>query len=214
MKKYIPFIVIAVVVLGGLGVYFLAQKKDTAKNDVSATNSKDENQEAALKYKDACKLFSREDLAATFGGTFGEGEEEYAPSTATPGTPDYEELKGSACKFEQDNDGTTTGMTQSLGLAVAINNYASVDDANKFMKDLHDPQTAEGKEAVNTPVDVDGVGDQAFFVKLNTATGTEDKTESLNARFGRQVIVLTATRLAGIDHQSMQDQMTKLAKKL
>ena len=217
MKKYVPFIIIGVVVAGGIGAFALTQlhtKNDATTTHETHTGAHEDSTKPSKKFADACKLFSKETLASTLGGSFGDGEEEYAPSSASPGSSDYEALKGSACTFKQADDGTTTGMTQSLSLAVAINNYKTADDAKRFMNDLHHPSTAEGQAAVNKPVDVQNVGDQAFFVKLKVASGVEDKTESLYARFGTQIVVLTATRLAGIDHAAMQADLTKLVQTL
>ena len=215
VKKYLPYIIGAVVVLGGVGTYAIIQSQNNGKQaSDSANNSTGDSKTVAKKYSDACALFTKRELSDALGGTFGNGEEEYAPSSVSPGSPNYEELKGSACSFDQDNDGTTTGMTESVKLSVAINNHESVDTATGWMNELHTPPTAEGKESVNTPIDVKGVGDQAFFVKLKVADTVDDKTESLYVRVGKQVIVLTATRLAGIDHDNMQASLTKLAKKL
>lgn len=213
MKKYVPYIVVAVVVIGGGGAYFLTKDKSTNNSaDNAAVSSSKET--ASLKYADACKLFTPEELGSALGGTYGEGQEEYAPSTATPGSDDFEELRGSACKFEQNNDGSTTGMSEALDVSVAINNHKDVAAAKQYMEDLRNPQTAEGQEAVKAPVEAKGVGDEAFFVKLNVASNVEDKNESLNVRVGRQVVVITATRLAGVDHEAVQASLTKLAKKL
>lgn len=211
MKKYLPYIIIAVVVLAGVITFLLLQNKGTGDQAKGAAN---ESSKAANKYTDACKLFTKEDLGEALGGTFGDGEEEYASSTAAPGSSDYEELIGSACRFEQENDGTTADMTASLGLAVTINNYRTAEDAAAYMDGLRNPQTAEGQAAVDGSITVEGVGDEAFFVRLSTADGVSDKTESLNARFGKQVIVLTATRLDGIDRSAVQSRMTTLAQKL
>lgn len=212
MKKYLPFIIVTVVIIAGAG-YILNQKKDGSNDPTNAevTNS----EESARKYGDACKVFAKESLAAALGGTYGEGEEGVAVSTATPGSDNYEDLKGSACEFDQVNDGTTAGMTAALNFSININNYASTKDANLFMKDLHDPQTSEGQAALaGDPVDVAGVGDQAFFPRISTAAGTSEKTEALYVRLGKQVIVLNATRLDGIDRAAVRTSLTALAKKL
>ncbi len=216
MKKYLPYIIGLVVLVGGAGTYAIIQSQHGNKqsNDSANSNTDSSDTAATKKYTDACKLFTKADLGAALGGTYGDGEEEYVSSTATPGTPDYDDLKGSGCKFEQDNDGTTTGMTEALGLSVTINNYKDAASAKAFMSNLHDPQTAEGQDAMDKPVDVSGVGDQAFFAKVKTGTGTEDKTESMYVLVGRQVIVLTATRLAGVNHDAVQASLTTLAKKL
>ena len=215
MKKFIPYIIAAVVVLGGAGVWLAVKGNGNKESDnVASTSSKSDTKEVARKYSDACKVFSKEDLASALGGTYGDGEEEYAASSASPGSDDYEELKGSACSFDQDNDGTTAGMTAALNFSITINNYKDAASADDFMKNLHDPQTAEGQAAVNKPVDVDGVGDQAFFAKLAVADTVTDKTEALYVRLGKQVIVLNATKLAGLDHATVQENLTTLAKKL
>jgi len=215
VKKYLPYIIGAVVVLGGVGAYAIIQSQNNGKQASDSANSNaGDGKTIAKKYSDACTLFTKQQLSDALGGTFGDGEEEYAASSASPGSDNYEELKGSACSFDQDNDGSTTGMTESIRLSVTINNYESANAATEWMNNLHTPPTAEGKESVNTPIDVKGVGDQAFFVKLKVADTVDDKTESLYVRVGKQVIVLTATRLAGIDHDTMQASLTKLAKKL
>ncbi len=215
MKKYLPYIIGAVVLLGGVGTYAIIQSQNSGKqaNDSANSNSSD-SKTAAKKYSDACTLFTKQELGDALGGTFGDGEEEYAPSSASPGSDNYEELKGSACSFDQDSDGSTAGMTESIRLSVAINNYESAGAATEWMNNLHTPPTTEGKESVNTPIDVKDVGDQAFFVKLKVADNVADKTESFYVRVGKQIIVLTATRLAGVDHDAMQASLTKLAKNL
>ncbi len=218
MKKYLPVIIGAVVVLGGVGAYVIVQNQPGDKQTNNSSTATDDSKSTAKKYADACKLFTTQQLNDTLGGTFGDGQEDIAFSTATPGTPDYdnEDLKGSACKFDQKDDGTTASMQQSIRLSVEIKTFASVEKATTWTNELHSPPTAEGQEAMDQPVDVQGVGDQAFFAKVNTgsAGGAEDKNESLYIRSGRQVIVLTATRLAGIDHDAVQASLTTLAKKL
>ncbi len=214
MKKYIPYIIGAVVVLGGIGAFVVMQNNNTNKSNSSSTTTT-ETESLSFKYKDACKLFTQEQIGAALGGTFGAGEEDIATNAGTPGTPNYEKLKGSACTFDQDNDGSTEGMKNALNLSVAINNHESTEAAKAWMKNLHDPQTSEGQEAMNEPVDVKDVGDEAFFAKVNTGdTGVAEKSEALYARFGNQVIVLTATKLAGIDQDAVQASLTKLAKEL
>ncbi len=215
MKKYLPYIIGLVVLVGGVGTYAIIQSQHGNKQSSdSAKNSTANSDATAKKYSDACKLFTKADLGAALGGTYGDGEEEYVSSTATPGTPEYDDLKGSGCKFEQANDGTTTGMTEALDLSVTINNYKDAASAKAFMSNLHDPQTTEGQDAVDKPIDVSGVGDQAFFVKLKVADNVVDKSESLYVLVSRQVITLTATRLAGINHDTVQAGLTTLAKKL
>lgn len=207
MKKFLPLIIGVVVVLGGVGAYLLTKGTDGDKKaDSTVTGSSDKTNDNA-KYSDACKIFSKEDLAAALGGTYGDGQEDISVRSS-------DGLEGSACKYEQDNDGTTAGMTQALGVSISIDNYKDSGSASAFMHNLHDPQTADGQAAVNKPVDVSGVGDQAFFVKLSAAAGIEDKTETLYARSGKQIIVITATRLAGVDHSAVQAGLTTLAKKL
>lgn len=214
MKKFLPYIIIAVVVLGGAATYLLLKQGSTKNEQDNSVAAQTDSQTPAKKYSDACKVFTKEDLAAALGGAYGEGEEEYAASSVSPGSPDYDELKGSACAFKQDNDGTTAGMTQALDFSITINNYKDASAATAFMSDLHDPQTAEGKAAMKTPVDVSGVGEQAFFAKPAVADTVEDKNESLYVRLGKQVIVLNATKLAGVDHDAVQAGLTTLAKKL
>ncbi len=218
VKKYLPYIIGIVVILGSIGVYIALQGQNHTSNPPADSSDSSKETASAKKYTNACKLFTKQDLNDTLGGTFGDGEEDIAFSTATPGTPDYdnEDLQGSACKFDQEDDGTTASMQQSIRLSVEIKTFASVDKATTWTNELHSPPTAEGQEAMDKPVDVQGMGDQAFFAKVNTggAGSAEDKNESLYIRSGRQVIVLTVTRLAGIDHDAMQASLTKLAKKL
>ena len=214
-KKLIIIIAAVVVVLGGVGAYALLQKKDskTASDDSSKTTGSSDTANSK-KYSDACKVFTKQTLATVLGGTYGDGEEEYAPSSVSPGSPNYEDLKGSACSFKQDNDGTTAGMTAALDFSITINTYENTASAKEFMDNLHNPQTAEGKDAMGTPTDVSGVGDQAFFPVVNTAEGTYEKTETLYVRLGRQVVLLGVTRLAGVDRDAVRAELTTLAKKL
>ncbi len=217
MKKiYIYIIVAAVVVVGGVAVFLIGQKNKS--NDTMATqtesNQPDNQTAAANNYSDACKLFTKEQLAAALGGTYGDAEELPGVSTGTPGTDDYDKLRSSECKFTQANDGTTAGMTAALDISLAINNYSDVATAKQFMSDLHDPQTAEGQEAMGKPTDVAGVGDQAFFPRVKTTDSVYEKTETLYVLAGKQVLVLTATRLDGVDRDTVRAGLTKLAKEL
>lgn len=208
MSKNIIIAIVAVIVLigAGAGAYMLT-KKDTGKQSDDTSKTANDTSEAANKYSDACKMFTPEAIANALGGTFMSGETDISVSSS-------DGLEGSACRFKQHDDGTTAGMTQALDLAVTIDNYKTTSSADQFMKDLHDPQTAEGQAAVSTPTDVDGVGDQAFFPKLNMATSISEKTETLYVRSGKQVIVLTATRLAGIDRDVIRAGLTALGKEL
>lgn len=220
MKQYLPYIIGVLVVLGGIGVYLTTRDTKTSESGgQTSTQENNSKKTAALKYKDACKLFTREQIGAALGGTFSEGEEGIANTTATPGTPEYdnEELRGSACDFDQDDDGTTEGMKQAMTLSVIINNYATVDKADTYMKDLHNPQTAEGQAAIDAPVDVKGVGDQAFFTTVNTSgsdSNIGDKTVTLDVRMGRQIISLSVTQLLGLDREAVQSKLIDLAKRL
>lgn len=214
MKKFIPYVVAVVVVLGGAGIWFAVangSKKDTGDTSATSTST---SKEVARKYSDACTVFTKEEIATALGGTYSAGEGEETPSSGTPGTDDYDKLRGSLCDFDQDNDGTTAGMTAALNFSITINNYASVDSADDFMKNLHDPQTAEGQAAINKVTDVAGAGDQAFFVTVASAEGVSEKTEALYVRVGQQILVLNATKLAGLDHVTVEAGLTGLAKKL
>jgi len=209
--------VVAVVIIGA-GAFYLTQNKSNDGAN-SNTNSNTVNQQTAqapsLKHKDACKVFTKETLAEVFGGTFKDGEEQPSTTTATPGTPDYDnkELRGSECSFSQvPADDSTAAMTQAYSVAIAINNHKDVASAKAFMGNLHSPQTAEGQDAVNKPIDIDDVGDRAFIPKLKTAG--EEKSDVLYVLLGRQVITVTVTRLAGINHNAAQTALTNLGKKL
>lgn len=215
MKRYLPYIIGAIVLLGGAGAYFIVQaQNNTTKQTDDSSASTEDVASTTKKYSDACKLFSKAEIGAALGGTYSDGEDEYVPSTVSPGSPNYEELRGSACNFTEENDGSTTAMTEAITLSVAINNHESTASATDWMNSLHSPQTVEGQEAMDAPVDVNGVGDQAFFAKVKVAGGAEDKSEALYVRIGKQVIVLTVTRLAGVDHSAVQEDLTGLAKKL
>ncbi len=212
-KNLIIAIIAAVIVVGGgVGAYMLT-KDDGSKETDNSSKTADATT-PAKKYTDACTLLSVEAIGAALGGTFGEGEEGIAFTTATPGTPDYdnEELRGSACSFDQDNDGTTAGMVAAMSLAVDINTYADVAKAKTYMSDLHSPATAEGQDAVASTTDVANVGDQAFFSAMNVAE--QGKTETLNVLVGRQVIVLTVTQLSGVDREAVRSGLTELAENL
>ncbi len=214
VKKFIPYIVAVIVVLGGAGVWFAVTNSSKKSTDNASTASADDSKQVARKYSDACKVFTKEELTSALGGTYGDGEGEETPSSGTPGTDDYDELRGSMCTFKQDNDGSTAGMTAALDFSLTINNYASTDSADSFMKELHNPPTAEGQAAINKITDVAGAGDQAFFVVVASANGVADKTEALYVRAGKQILVLNATKLAGLDHTAVQTGLTTLAKKL
>ncbi len=214
-KKLVIIVIAVIIVVGGASAYLLVQKNAGDSKTADTTKSEDTTANGDVKkYSDACKIFTKAEIAAALGGTYGDGEEEYVASTVSPGSDNYEDLKGSACNFKQDNDGSTAGMTAALDLTVAVNNYATVVEAKTFMNDLRDPQTTEGKEAVGTATDVSGVGDRAFFPVINTAEGTYEKTEALYVLVGRQVIVLTATQLDGVDRDAVRTGLTTLAKKL
>lgn len=214
MKKFVPYIIGIVVVLGGVGAYLAIQNQNKNKDGQASTSTNANDSSTAKKFTDACKVFTPEQLGAVFGGTFGAGEEDIAFSTATPGTPDYnnEDLQGSACKFDQDDDGTSESMAASIRLTVDIKTYKDVATATTYMNDLHSPQTAEGQDAVAESVDVSGVGDRAFFTVLNVVE--QNKNESLNVQVGRQVVVLTVTQLKGLDQETARAGLTELGKKL
>ncbi len=215
MKKYIPYIIAAIVVVGGVGAYIASNNKDAKKSDNQV--AKDNSSEATLsfKYKDACKLFTPEQISSALGGTFGPGEEDIAVNTAMPGSANYEKLKGSACKFDQKDDGTIASIQKSLRFSVAINNYESADKAKASMDDLRSPKTAEGQEVMGDVVDVKGVGDQAFFPHTKTGQDNIDgKSEALHVRFNNQIIVLRITQMSGIDRTTAQANLTTIAKEI
>ncbi len=220
MKKPVIIGVSAVVVIAvvGVGAFLLTQNKsnDTVANNTSETRAGQNTSDSlAKKYTDACDIFTKEELSAAFGGrTYGDGEEGIAFTTASPGTADYdnEDLRGSACDYDQETD-SIEAMRTSLDISVKVDTYKDVSTARQFMSDIRDPQTAEGQEAVNDVAAVNGVGDEAFFVKVN-AGGAEDKVESLNVRVGRQIITLDGTQLSGMDHGAVRASLTALAKKL
>lgn len=211
--------IIAVAIIGA-GVFYLTNNnKDTENNTTKSTDSSQNSQKTdaeTKKFADACKVFTKEEIGVALGGTFSDGEEGISHTTATPGTPDYDndDLRSSSCDFEQDNDGTTAGMTASISFSIEINNYKNAGEAGTYMSELRNPPTAEGQEAVSGATDVEGVGDQAFFPHLNTAEGTYEKTESLNVLVGRQVVILNVTKLDGVDRESVRSALTTLGKKL
>lgn len=214
-KNAIIAIVAAIIVIGGgIGAYIFMGKDKDGGNTADNSSKVADNTTPAKKYTDACKLFSREQMDTALGGTFGGGEEGISFTTATPGTPDYdnEDLRGSSCNFDQEDDGTTASMAASMRLSVDIKTYKDVATASSYMSSLHSPVTAEGQEAVVESVDVSGVGDQAFFSVLDVAE--QSKNESLNVLVGRQVVVLTVTQLSGLDQAAVRAGLTELAKNL
>ena len=214
-KNAIIAIVVAIVVIGGgIGAYMLMGKDKNSSNNTDNSSKIAGNTTPAKKYTDACKLFTREQMDKALGGTFGEGEEGISFTTATPGTSDYdnEDLRGSVCDFDQEDDGTTAGMAAAMRLTVDIKTYKDVASASSYMSGLHSPQTAVGQEAVADAVDVAGVGDQAFFSVLSVAD--QSKNEALNILVGRQVVVLTVTQLSGLDQAAVRAGLTELAKNL
>lgn len=214
MSKNAMIAIIAAVVLAGAGVgAYVFMKKDDGGTQTS-DSSKTADNDAARKFGDACTVFTKEAIGAALGGTYGEGEEGIGVSMGTPGSDNYEELRGSECSFDQENDGSTAGMTAALDFTIAVNNHESASAAKTFMDDLHSPQTAEGQEAMGTPTDVDGVGDKAFFPRVNTLSSVYEKTEALYVQVGKQVVVLTATRLDGVDRDAVRTALTSLAQDL
>lgn len=147
------------------------------------------------------------------GGSYNGGEEQYAQSTGTPNGDDLDDLRGSICEFEQENNYSTVAMTEALNISITINNYKDSASVASLMDNLYSPQTAEGQQVVNKPVDVENVGEQAFFVKFNSDSNTADKSELLYVKTGRQVIALTATRLVGVDRDAVQTGLTKASQK-
>lgn len=199
MSKNVIIVIIAIVVLigGGVSAYMIASKES------SSTKQADVNG----KYQNACKVFTKEAVATALGGEFGNGED-----GITSYSPDG--LEGTACDFDQKNDGSTAAMTAALNFTVHVDNYKDAASADSFMKDLHDPQTTDGEEAVGAPTDVSNIGDQAFFPRINAANGVYEKTEFLYVRVGKQVVTLGVTRLDGIDREAIRTGLKKLAKEL
>lgn len=214
MSKNAIIAIVAAIVLvgGGVGAYMLTKKDSSDTNTSDSSKTADAN--TARKFSDACTVFTKETIGVALGGTYGDGEEGIGVSMGTPGSDNYEELRGSECSFDQDNDGTTAGMTAALDLTVAVNNFEDTAAAKTFMSDLYSPQTAEGQEAMGTPTDVEGVGDNAFFPEVKTLGSVYEKTEALYVQVGKQVVVLTATRLDGIDRDAVRAGLTELAKNL
>lgn len=205
MKKVVPFIIALLVISGGYGAFLLA-KKDESPTDSNrnSTASEDKQASATNKYSDACKVFTKEAVATAFGGTFGEAEQDISVSSS-------DGLEGSACKFDQDNDGTTAGMTQALTVSININNYKNTANAEDFMKQTRGSSEVDGQTVFNY-TDVPNIGDSAFFIKSTSAMS--EKVETMNIREGKQIIVLNVTRLAGIDRPTVQEGMKNLAKNL
>ncbi len=216
-SKAIITAIIAVVVIGG-GIFYFTnkdKKTDTSSNSADTSQStQTADNTVAKKFTDACQVFTKEEISAALGGTFGDGEAGIATSTGTPGSDDLDDLRGSSCDFEQDNDGTTAGMTDAISFSVEISNYKNAEEASTYMNGLRNPSTAEGQEAISGVTDVDGVGEQAFFPRVNTAEGVYEKTESLNVLVGRQVVILSVTRLDGIDRDAVRTALTTLGQKL
>jgi hypothetical protein len=205
VKKLVPFIITLLVVAGGVGVYLLTKKDDSSKNSTDSSISSNSNQNNTVnKYGDACKVFTKEAVAAAFGGTFGEAEQDISVSSS-------DGLEGSACKFDQDDDGTTAGMTQALTVSVNVNNYKNNASAEDFMKQTQGSTEVDGETIFNF-TDAPNIGDSAFFVKGTSELS--EKVETMNIRVGKQIIVLNATRLAGIDRPVVQEGMKTLAKNL
>lgn len=217
MSKKTLYIVIAVVVvvLGGVAAYaFINNNNKTEIKDSDTSKTETKDAAVAKKYTDACKLFTKDEIGAALGGTFGDGEEEIAFSTATPGTPEYgnEDLEGTACKYDQEDDGTTTGMQQSLRLSIEVKTYVSVSAAEAAMTEFRTTNSIDDEEVTRTG-NVAGVGDEAFSLKLVTDTSVADKNAGLYVRDGRQIIVFTSTRLTGVNTTDNANLVT-LAKKL
>ncbi len=205
MKKFVPYIIALVVVAGGAGIYLLTQKDDSSNNSSeNSTTSNDTQTSTANKHSDACKVFTKEQIAAALGGTFGDGEQDVSVRSS-------DGLEGSACTFDQDSDGTTTGMTQALTVGININNYKNDENAKAFM-DQTRGSTEVDEQTVFNFTDVPNVGDSAFFIK--GATAQSGKVETMNIRVGKQIIVFNVTRLAGIDQPVVQEGMKNLAKNL
>lgn len=212
-KAMIVVGIVLVVLIGAGATYILTQKHPTSnKSDDSSTVATADA--PSKKFSDACKVFTQEQIATAFGGAFGAGEEESATTSVSASSPKYDDLKGSACRYTQVNDGTTVGITGAFNVTVSITNYETIAGADAYMSSLHDPQSAEGQAATEAPIDVENLGDQAFFATLSMPYAANDKTDSLYIREGRQIILIASTRLTGVDHQTNQASLVNLAKNL
>ena len=206
MKKILPFIAIAIIVLIGRGTMFLL-KKDKNSGGSDSQQVTTTKTDSTSKYSDACKLFTQAAVGSALGGSFEAGQGSSQPSAS------YNADRGSSCSYEQVNDGTTAGMVASITFAASISNMKDVAEAKSFMNGLRNPQTAEGKAAVNSTTNVDDAGDEAFIVTLNVSDSVSSKTQQLYIRDGSQIVNLSATRLAGIE-DSTKTGLQTLAKEL
>jgi hypothetical protein len=196
MKKWI-FISIAVVVLvGGVGVYWLLTKTHTTANSTTTTTT--------VAFSDPCKVFKKADIDAAFGVPFQAGKKEgasIAPRGATI----------ASCKYDQATDGSPAALIKALNFSIDVETHETSDDAQSAIEATKSTATLGGKTYF-VKTDVPGIGDDAFFFD-GKASGVQNTEEYMYARKGSQILHLIAIKIDGVDHQKAQQAMKTLTKK-
>ena len=200
MKKVVV-IVVAVLVLG-VGGYLAFAKKDKSSGTPETPPPASETSDAgsATSASDPCALVPKADAESAFGLTFKDAVTE-GDATGT----------SRSCIYEEQNDGSPTGMNQAMGFTITAESYATSEEARTALETIRNNEKI-GDQVFFVRTDVPAVGEEAFFYQAQVPAVLETE-EFLYARKGSQIYNFIAVRLDGIDHDKAKQQLTQAAKK-
>lgn len=194
----IILIVAVLAAVGGVGWYFW-QNQNRPQN-ATVVNSPPNDKT----YDDACTMFSKNDVEAAFGVSFGDFTSQTDPSFT-------DAVATSKCLIQQVHDNSITSLGDMIEFSITVETYSDAEAAKKSLGIIKKSAEFDNK-IVAVRSDVAGVGEEAFFFQIQAPL--ELRTEELMyARKGNQMFQFKAARLKGIDHDKAKTQLTNLARK-
>lgn len=206
MKKYLPMLVVVLLVAGG--AYALLANNDSGASQptsqsTSKTSDDTSSNKSTVKFADPCMLLSKSALASTFGVTFKDGEAEGSGRTTSGGDT-------KTCKFDQANDGSVSALSNKIEFTITIESYGSEETAKSELNAVRSTANLNNK-VMFIEYPAQGVGDEAFFFQGQAPIVLKSE-EFMYARKGSQVFHFVVVKLSGVDHDQMRTKITDLAK--
>lgn len=192
MKKFIPYIIAAVIIVGG-AIFILTSGSDNAQKDGAKPESTDQTGiqegESAIVAVDACDVLTESAAKQILGDTAEKGDTS-AGSVAT------DDISVSNCVYSTKIDPSTIGINNSKGVSVLAR-------AAKTQTGVTSNKAVFGELKPMDVQDVPGIGDTAFY---NPEYG------QLNVLKGGNYYIVS--NYTGTSTNSTIEQATELAKLL